>query len=75
MVVFLIYRTYVLIGGITKKMVLLFIIEHISESALFFRTLILNQLPYLYIKIPAQLILLWQLNNATYAMNLCLFLI
>lgn len=38
-----------------EKMVLLFIIEHISESALYFRTFVLDQIPNFYIEIPTQL--------------------
>jgi len=38
-----------------EKMAVLAVIEHISESTLFFRTIILNQFSCLYIEIPAQL--------------------
>lgn len=37
------------------KMAALAIIEHISESTLFFRTFVLDQFPNFYIEIPTQL--------------------
>lgn len=52
---FLIRRTYVFAGRITKKMAVLVIIECIPENLLFFRTFVLNQILYLYIKIATQL--------------------